>query len=105
MDTANRNILTDERNQIIGNTEVLGAALTSDGMWLVTYEAWSNLAIGYKDMLLKLWQFNLQRPEELRIQHKRVNAKQRQCPGLGLSARLARSTAALLSLNRVGFEI
>lgn len=58
MDIANRNVLTDERNQIIGNAEVLRSAVSSDGQWLATVEAWSNLSIGFRDLKLKFWRHN-----------------------------------------------
>lgn len=58
MDIANRNVLTDERNQIIGNAEVLRAAVSSDGQWLATVEAWTNLSIGFRDLKLKFWHYN-----------------------------------------------
>ena len=57
LDIANRNILTDERNQLLGNTEILRAALSSDGQWLATVESWSHNLIGYQDVQLKFWQF------------------------------------------------
>lgn len=58
MDIANRNVLTDERNQIIGNAEVLRVAVSSNGEWLATLEVWSNISAGYHDMKLKFWYYN-----------------------------------------------
>ena len=61
MDIANRNILTDERNTVIGNAEVLRVALSPTGEWLATLEVWSNMSAGYHDMNLKFWRFNAER--------------------------------------------
>lgn len=55
MDVANRNILTDERNRVIGNAEVMRAAVTSDGHWLATLESWAGRA---RDIRLKFWHYD-----------------------------------------------
>ena len=59
MDIANRNVLTNERFQVIGNAEVLRAAVSSDGEWLATLESWSNEEANYRDTRLKFWRFNV----------------------------------------------
>jgi hypothetical protein len=61
MDIANRNILTDERNTVIGNAEVLRVALSPTGEWLATLEVWSNMSAGYHDMNLKFWRYDAER--------------------------------------------
>jgi NET1-associated nuclear protein 1 (U3 small nucleolar RNA-associated protein 17) len=58
MDIANRNVLTDERNTIIGNAEVLRVAVSPTGEWLATLEVWSNMSAGYHDMNLKFWRYD-----------------------------------------------
>ena len=59
MDVANRNVLTNERFQLIGNAEILRAAVSSDGEWLATLESWSNAETNYRDTRLKFWRFNI----------------------------------------------
>ena len=59
MDVANRNVLTNERFQLIGNAEILRAAVSSDGEWLATLESWSNAEANYRDTRLKFWRFNI----------------------------------------------
>ena len=61
MDIANRNVLTDERNKVIGNAEVLRVAVSSTGEWLSTLEDWSNKSAGYHDMKLKFWRYDSSR--------------------------------------------
>ncbi len=58
MDIANRNVLTDERNTVIGNAEVLRVAVSPTGEWLATLEVWSNMSAGYHDMNLKFWRYD-----------------------------------------------
>ena len=66
MDIANRNVLTDERNQVIGNAEVLRVAVSSGGDWLATLEIWTNMAtvaaaattVNCHDMKLKFWRYD-----------------------------------------------
>lgn len=58
LDIANRNVLTDERNRVIGNSEVVRAAASSNGVWLATLEVWSNTSVGYLDMKLKFWRYS-----------------------------------------------
>ena len=41
----------------MGNTEILRAALSSDGEWLATVESWSHKLVGYQDTQLKFWQY------------------------------------------------
>ena len=59
MDVANRNVLTNERFQLIGNAVILRAAVSSDGEWLATLESWSNAQANYRDTRLKFWRFNI----------------------------------------------
>ena len=59
MDVANRNVLTNERFQLIGNAVILRAAVSSDGEWLATLESWSNAEANYRDTRLKFWRFNI----------------------------------------------
>ncbi|EFX78840.1 hypothetical protein DAPPUDRAFT_305112 [Daphnia pulex] len=58
MDIANRNVLTDERNTVIGNAEVFRVAVSPTGEWLATLEVWSNMSVGYHDMNLKFWRYD-----------------------------------------------
>lgn len=51
-------MLTDERNRVIGNAEVLRVAVSSNGEWLSTLEVWSNMSAGYHDMKLKFWRYD-----------------------------------------------
>lgn len=56
MDVANRNVLTSERNRVIGNSEVMRAAVSQpDGNWLATLESWAGQA---RDTKLKFWLYD-----------------------------------------------
>ncbi len=48
-------MLTDERGQVIGNMEVMRAAVSEDGQWLATLETWAGVS---RDIRLKFWRFD-----------------------------------------------
>lgn len=57
VDVTLQNYMTQERSQVIVNTEVTHSAITSDGTWLATIETRDDPGVAL-ELRLKLWQFN-----------------------------------------------
>lgn len=57
MDITGQNILTQERGNVIFNTEVVKVAFSSDGDWLATVE-YRNDSDTSPDLRLKFWNYD-----------------------------------------------